>query len=73
MKNKIITLVVILGIVFSSYNSTPRQVYCVDLERSTDVQEIILQRSKEGWKLVTLTSYVKGNYNGSYFILVMER
>ena len=68
----IIALVVILGIVFSSYNSIPKQIYCVDVDTSRDVKDIILQKSREGWKLVSLVSYNENQYS-SDFIIVMEK
>jgi len=73
MNNKLIlTLLVIVAIMFFSYNNKQKQVYCEELDNSREVKNIILQKSKEGWKLVSLVSYNETQYS-SDFIIVMEK
>lgn len=73
MKNKLILgLLIIVGIIFSSYVGEPRRTYVIDVDTNEEAQDVILAKSKEGYRLVSLVAYSKG-YTSSDFIIVMEK
>ena len=74
MKNKLKYLVfIILLLAVTSFKfSNPRIVYAVDLDTANQVVETIKNKTKEGYKVVSVTAYSSGNYY-SDFILIMEK
>lgn len=74
MENKLkyVIFIILLLAVTSFKFSNPRTVYAVDLDTSTQVVETIKNKTKEGYKVVSLTAY-DTNTEFSDFILIMEK
>ena len=74
MKNKLKYLVfIILLLAVTSFKfSNSRSVYVVDLDTSTQVVETIKSKTREGYKVVSVTAY-DTNTEFSDFILIIEK
>ena len=71
-KMKYLVFIILLLVVTSFKFSNPRSVYAVDLDTSTQVVETIKSKTREGYKVVSVTAY-DTNTEFSDFILIMEK
>lgn len=71
-KFKYLIFIILLLAVTSFKFSNPRMIYAVDLDTANQVVETIRSKTKEGYKVVSVTAYNSGNYY-SDFILIMEK
>ena len=74
MENKLkyLVFIVLVFAVTSFKFSNPRTVYAVDLDTASQVIEIIKNKTREGYKVVSVTAY-DTNTDFSDFILIVEK
>lgn len=72
MKRNII--IALLLILFISAINKPREVYCEQIEGLDNTKNVILRKSKEGWKLTHITTHSSPSLaDNSLNLIVMER
>lgn len=74
MRNKLILgFLIIVGIGFFSYIGESRKTYVIEVNTSKEATDVILAKSRDGWKLISLTAYSGTTTFVDDFIIVMEK